>query len=112
MGIARGAKVSPFMSPQGSANDPIFWPIHVGLDKLWHYRRVVSTFNSSWTPGHDSYMTGWGYHAPVEPMTNAYGIIRESNTYFTNQEIVMLFHPKLTQLPYMYDDYGFAHCFN
>ena len=28
-------KLSQFMSPLGSANDPIFWPLHMNWEKNW-----------------------------------------------------------------------------
>jgi hypothetical protein len=39
-----------------STNDPLFWPIHPTIDRVWHYVRLASNFDdvfdSFWATNH------------------------------------------------------------
>lgn len=138
--LSKGAKMSPFHSPLGSHNDPIFWAVHTNFDKSWHFQvpdpttlpawhasscssttvspplaspfgsqRLANGFDSTW--GKVGKIKGWSFDDPLEPMDDAYGTYRKpAGTYFTNRELVKLFDPTLPELPYLYDDFAYAHC--
>jgi len=106
-------KFSQFSSPLGSANDPIFWPIHTSYEKNWNYMRLKpGSFNSSWGNSLETMkVKGWDFDDEVMPCDDAYGIRRRPiGSYFTNRELVELFDPSRPELPYIFDDFGYEQC--
>lgn len=120
-------KLSPFFSPLASANDPIFWPLHNNWERNWAYMRIYKHLNSTWTnsfrtiaPSTDddsiTWTTnkGWNFHDPVYPFGD--GLVRGApppkgaEGVYTNAELVDLFDPTSSHLPYVWDDFAYDHC--
>ena len=69
--LCRPGKLSQFSSPLGSANDPIFWPLHINWERNWAYVRLARHFNSTWGNNMDDAsmpdgMVGWDFHDPLQ----------------------------------------------
>lgn len=117
--LSKAPKMSQFSSPLASPNDPIFWPIHISYEKIWHFLRLrpSPTFNSSWAGEVDKddeaseRIYGWGFDDTVLDFNDVYGIKRlPLGTVYTNREMVDLFDPLRPEMPYIFDDFGYAAC--
>lgn len=116
--------LADFATPYASANDPIFFPIHVSTERYWTYMRLMRddpeyiAFDKNWAGKNydndgvnDDYVIGYDFYDSMKPFDNAYGNIREpAGTYYTNQEIMALFNPVLVELPYIFADLSWSHC--
>lgn len=107
---------SPFASALASAGDPIFFPVHANYERVWTHLRLDRGFDSAWNvsgmdANDDMIVTGYRYDDPVEPFSEAYGARREPpGSYYTNREIVALFDPALSTLPFIFEDLDWDHC--
>jgi hypothetical protein len=113
-------KLSQFMSPFGSANDPLFWPIHTTFERNWAYMRTFRHLNSTWGEHPSSNgisLTSWGFHAPLEPFGRRGHRLFDGvdppggdHRSFTNAELVELFDPQAAHLTHIWDDVAWDHC--
>jgi hypothetical protein len=96
-----------------STNDITFWVLHPMIDRLWHWKRLgeedlmegTSTFDQTWDPFHTCYG-----HNPdnLQPFSNLFD--DDHDNFYTNTELYQLLHPKSDTLPYVYDNFNWAHC--
>ena len=55
--VSHPGKVSPYATPLASTNDPLFWPSHLGVMRVWHalrlrhYGRETSAAYEAWDWG-------------------------------------------------------------
>ena len=104
-------KLGQYATPLAATNDPIFWPTHSSWGRLWAYVRLdpaFSAFNHSWTNVHPDCQGMYEYKDTL-PFKNF--LPGESGDhYYSNQELVQLLDPRNPALPYMYEDFKWAHC--
>ena len=114
-------KLSQFSSPFGSANDPLFWPIHTGFERIWAYLRTFRHFNSTWGDSvtmEGNNLTAWGFHSPLEPFGRPEHALFDDASLappggdrsYTNAELVQLFDPQAEHLTHIWDDVAWDHC--
>uniref|UniRef100_A0A7S2E539 Tyrosinase copper-binding domain-containing protein n=1 Tax=Octactis speculum TaxID=3111310 RepID=A0A7S2E539_9STRA len=111
-------KLSPFSSPFAAPNDPLFYPLHNYYERVWAFRRHTTQggpWNDSWGEGFDSslgfgsYCQGFGYHDTL-PFSSE-NINGEDSTYlYTNADLYDYYDPHNPDLPYVWDDFQWAHC--
>ena len=98
--MCRMGEAGQMYSPFGSANDPVFWPIHVIHEKNWAYMRMAKGMSSWWpdkTVSGDKHLIGWAFHEPLAPFTGfgqgAGGVPfphvepPKAHRYYTNAEV-------------------------
>lgn len=107
----------------GAPIDPIFWPIHPTIDRLWHWRRLNGFTDENWpsdskhTYFHEVYSSegsvlqnGSCYgHAPEDVMIWR-NLFDEDDHYYTNSELYSHLNPASEDLPYVYDNFRWPHC--
>jgi hypothetical protein len=117
-------KLGDFATPYSAAFDPIFFPVHVNNERYWTYYRLAVndpefiSFDKGWAAAKwdasqtdDDAFLGYDFDDPMKPFDNAYGNTREpAGTYYTNQELMVLFSPVNEELPYIFDDLSWSHC--
>jgi len=121
--MCRMGQTGQMFSPFGAANDPLFWPIHVIHEKNWAYMRMAKGLNSSWSDStvmRDTHLTGWAFDEPLAPFTGfgqgpggvPFPRVEppKAHRYYTNAELVEVYSPDAPHLPFIWDDFGFAHC--
>lgn len=96
------------MYSASSPNDVTFWVLHPTIERLWHWIRHSSnetTFSDVWSTS-----TCSGHNAnDVQPWTaELFGL--SDSSYLTNSELYDLMHPATGALPYVYDNFEWAHC--
>lgn len=122
IGVCRPGKIGEMMGPLSSAQDPIFFPIHTNMERIWQYARVKNGVSADWesdytddddaSTTHDFYPIGWNLDDPQDPFDYLLGMERSpSGSFFTNREINAIFNPiNSHRLTYVYDHATFEVC--
>eukprot|EP00622_Pseudochattonella_farcimen_P001321 FR735982.1.p1 GENE.FR735982.1~~FR735982.1.p1 ORF type:complete len:163 (+),score=14.37 FR735982.1:255-743(+) len=107
----------------GGPLDPLFWPIHPTVDRLWHWRRLNGFDDESWPSDakhsyfHDVHAKDgtvvtdsscYG-HAPDDVMSWK-NLFDQKDHYYTNSELYDELAPGSDNLPYVYDNFDWEHC--
>lgn len=116
--MCRPGKISTFMDPLASSQDPLFFPLHVNWERNFAYMRVVKNLSTYWdSEEHHSLDNknfvpyGWAMEDPCAPFSEVYGIPRQpAGSIYTNVELLDLFNPTRQNLPYIWDDVSFDNC--
>jgi hypothetical protein len=114
------------MATDASANDPVFWPLHLLYDRSWQAGRLAGTLVDDWTTtattttaAMDAVVDdGVAAEADVEecygsrasdvmPFTSFLSGDADSTTLLTNEELYAFFDPTNEDLPYVYDTFDF-----
>lgn len=84
--VAHPGKVSSYATPLAATNDPLFWPSHLGVTRLWHALRLRRA-----TPEHDAtdpfFDWDWGPSTETHPTV----FNRSSTCYGRNGDDVLPF---------------------
>ena len=132
-------EVGDFME-SASPSDPLFWPTHPTLDRLWHWRSINGFSDESWDSstcwGHNAEdVTVWkkGYDAVqisqgggkagtseegtidgmllgAAGLASGMSTLDTRNGYYTNAELYTKFSASNRLLPYVYDTFEWEHC--
>ena len=127
-------EVGDFMESASPA-DPLFWPTHPTLDRLWHWRSIQGFSDLSWGEPSDCWghneedVTVWkkGFDAstwdglpddhPLDAMllgtmglASGESTISTENGYFSNAELYTKFDANNRELAYVYDTFEWEHC--
>lgn len=96
-------QIGDFME-SASPSDPIFWPTHPTLDRLWVWRKINGFMDESWVN-----TSCWGHN---EHDTTIWHLTENEveETQYTNAELMTMFDPMLVQVPYIYDSFKWPHC--
>lgn len=111
------------LGSSGAPLDPLFWPTHPTVERLWHWRRLNGFDDESWpddakhTYFHDVYdkngtasAGGECYgHGPNDVMIWR-NLFDQDDTYYTNLELYDNLSPASSTLPYVYDNFRWSHC--
>lgn len=79
----------------GAPADPIFWPIHPTVDRLWQWRRINGMTNETWPPASQNYVHGGdckGHSA--DDITVFKNLFDSDDRFYTNQELYDLMDPR------------------
>jgi hypothetical protein len=79
----------------GAPADPIFWPIHPTVDRLWQWRRINGMTNETWPPASVNYVHGGdcaGHSA--DDITVFKNLFDSDDRFYTNQELYDLMDPR------------------
>jgi hypothetical protein len=111
------------MGPLGSAQDPIFHPLHTNIERIWQYARVAKGVSTDWedetgwdddtssTTTYDFTPVGWKLDDPQDPFNYILGMQRQPvGTLYTNRELNAIFNPTNLRLTYIYDHASFEIC--
>lgn len=96
-------QIGDFME-SASPGDPIFWPTHPTLDRLWVWRKINGFTSETWVNS-----SCWG-HNEDDTTTWHIGSDDQVETQYTNGELMELFNPELDTVPYIYDTFTWPHC--
>merc|ERR1719152_742813 len=96
-------QIGDFME-SASPTDPIFWPTHPALDRLWHWRKISGFTNEDWTNS-----SCWGHNEDDTTVWHV-DLDETSDTQYTNGELMDLFNPMMVETPYIYDTFTWPHC--
>merc|ERR1711998_162 len=101
----------PSLTPQigefmesASPTDPIFWPTHPTLDRLWVWRKINGFTEEDW-----SNSSGWG-HNEFDTTVWHVGFNESDPQQYTNSDLMTYFDPMLIETPYIYDTFEWPHC--
>lgn len=95
--------VGDFMQ-SSSPVEPVFWPTHPTLDRLWHWRKLNGFLNEDWADG-----GCWGHN--INDTTIWHDLFNEeSGDFYTVGDIMDSFSPMSLSVPYVYDDFEWPHC--
>lgn len=107
----------------GAPIDPIFWPIHPTIDRLWHWRRLNGFTDETWPNDskHSYFHEVYNSEGSLLQNESCYGhaaddvmiwrnLFDEEDRYYTNSELYSELSPTSENLPYIYDNFRWAHC--
>mmetsp|Transcript_16887 Transcript_16887/g.39463 ORF Transcript_16887/g.39463 Transcript_16887/m.39463 type:complete len:822 (+) Transcript_16887:116-2581(+) len=108
----------------GSVNDPIFWAGHNSWERMWHWKRIESvtatdhekTWWNSWNESDvlaDSNAATCTWSSGAESTLPFYDLMKDESTenkYYTNKDMLRMFHPDNKALPHIYDSLEYNHC--
>mmetsp|Transcript_109923 Transcript_109923/g.319886 ORF Transcript_109923/g.319886 Transcript_109923/m.319886 type:complete len:864 (+) Transcript_109923:2-2593(+) len=107
----------------GGPIDPLFWPVHPTIDRLWHWRRLNGMDDESWPSDakHTYFHDVYGKDGSVEAGGSCYGhgpddvmswrnLFDTDDHYYTNRELYNYLAPGSEELPYIYDSFLWPHC--
>ena len=98
----------------GSPMDISFWPIHPTVDRLWQFKVLSNTFTSEEWPTTNYYWGTYGVtgdilgHGPNDALP--YDLAPLLTQGFTHTEFYEFSRPTAPNLPYIYDNFHWAHC--
>jgi len=116
--------LSSYSLSLGSVNDPIFWGAHNSWERMWHYKRIESetadaTEQHWWNvwnetdvlDGDDAATCSWsGVANSTLPFYDLMEDEATENKYYTNKDMLRMFHPNNKKLPHVYDSLEYNHC--
>eukprot|EP00638_Chattonella_subsalsa_P017377 CAMPEP_0117849150 /NCGR_PEP_ID=MMETSP0949-20121206/20920_1 /TAXON_ID=44440 /ORGANISM="Chattonella subsalsa, Strain CCMP2191" /LENGTH=569 /DNA_ID=CAMNT_0005696297 /DNA_START=291 /DNA_END=1997 /DNA_ORIENTATION=+ len=108
------AKISPWSSPLGSPDDPLFIPIHTYYDIFYQYLLLTKDdFSLAWE-GDNS--TCYGHHLMDRMPVPWFGFLGEHqneahNLTYTHLDLLRIFDPANARLPYVYAKFDWDYCY-
>jgi len=100
--------------PSPTLEDISFWPIHPTIERLWVYKKLVGGFtDETWDVTSTSiYGDSCSGHRQddVIPLEGVLEGGTEGMMMMTNGELYDAMDPTTSTLPYIYDDFTWAHC--
>ena len=85
-------QIGDFME-SASPSDPIFWPTHPTLDRMWQWRMINGMGDMSWTS-----TSCWG-HNEEDATAWHEDFDSENDKRYTNAELMVLFDPTSLSVP-------------
>jgi len=98
-----------------SPQDISFWPTHPTVDRLFHHRRIAGMNDTDW-PANEAWSVN-GFAVDYCPMHNREDItpwpslFESMESPYSNDDLWNLMDPEKAVLPYIYDTFEWAHCF-
>mmetsp|Transcript_71193 Transcript_71193/g.200183 ORF Transcript_71193/g.200183 Transcript_71193/m.200183 type:complete len:283 (-) Transcript_71193:46-894(-) len=118
--VSRFPQLGPMAATGASPSDPLFWAVHSAWERMWHHLRLKNLSNSTsdWNAfigesGNSSGHTcAWSRHADsLLPWRNLTSMpTADADGYYTNAELMELFHPSSIELPFVFDTFDWGHC--
>jgi hypothetical protein len=96
-------QIGDFME-SASPSDPIFWPTHPTLDRMWQWRMINGMDDMSWTS-----TSCWGHNEEDVTVWHE-DFDSENDKRYTNADLMVLFDPTNSSVPYVYADFEWSHC--
>lgn len=99
----------------GAPADPIFWPIHPTVERLWQWRRINGMSNHSWPPSTQNYVHGndggCAGHDKSD-VTVFKNLFDQDDSFYTNGQLYDLMDPNLedTGSNAVFADFRWGHC--
>ena len=97
-------QIGDFME-SASPSDPLFWPTHPTLDRMWQWRMINGMDDMSWSTS-----TCWGHNEDDVTVWHAGFEGGSTETRYTNADLMVLFDPTNSSIPYVYDNFEWPHC--
>lgn len=97
------------MLDSGAPAEPLFWPTHPFLDKLWHWKRLSPyPYEFVWEDG-SSYSENCDGH-DLSSVLLWKNLFDEDDHYYTNEELNNAFDPTQSLNTYIYDNFEWTGC--
>lgn len=121
--FSRFPQIGSMTATGTSPADPLFFAVHSAWERMWHYMRLTNAGDDddeAWNEfsgleGDDSSATcNWSKHAhSLLPWYNLTSYTTSNpDGYYTNYELMELFHPANIELPFLFDTFDWGHCEN
>ena len=122
--VYQARTLNAYSNSFGSVNDPIFWAGHNSWERMWHYKRLELATESEqkhlwWNSWNETNLLNsssaitCSWSSSADSTLPFYNLMKDDATtgqYYTNKDMLRMFHPHNKALPHIYDSLEYNHC--